>query len=84
MPQEIKYNDINEAIEVAKEIAKRASECRIKVNKKNVKLKLRTKKKLYTIVLTPEKLGLSSIEEVKNKAREIANTIGCTNIVEIE
>ncbi len=84
MPQEIRYNDVNEAIEKAKELVKRAKECRIKVNKDNVKLKIRTKKRLYTIVLTPDKLGLKSIDELRNKVKEIASSIGCPSVVEIE
>lgn len=46
------------------EIAKRAHECRVKRGDEIVKLKLRTKKRLYTIKLPPEKADelLSKIE----------------------
>ncbi len=37
------------------EIAKRASECRVKRGEGYVKLKLRTPSKLYTLKTTPEK-----------------------------
>ena len=61
MPVEI--YDINEFIE----IAKRASECRIKRREDCVKVKLRTKKYLYTIKIKPEQLDevLSRIKSVK-------------------
>ena len=47
------------------EIAKRALECRVKRGKDYVKLKLRTKSKLYTFKTTPE------------KADELLNQIEC-------
>ncbi len=58
MPEEVK--DVEKFIE----LSKRALACRIKRGKEFVKLKLRTKRKLYTIKLPPEKAEevLSRIE----------------------
>jgi len=39
------------------ELSENAEECRVKRNKDNTKLKLRTKKHLYTIKLDPEEAG---------------------------
>ena len=65
MPVEI--NDKEKFIE----LSKNATECRVKKNKDNTKLKIRTGKYLYTIKLDPK------------EADEVVGKLGCPT-VEIE
>ncbi len=51
-------------------ISERAYECRIKRTKENVKLKLRTKSQLYTLVVSPEKAE-ALIQKIKCAIREV-------------
>uniref|UniRef100_A0A7J3ZLZ6 Uncharacterized protein n=1 Tax=Fervidicoccus fontis TaxID=683846 RepID=A0A7J3ZLZ6_9CREN len=83
MPEEILFSSISELVERSKEIVKRSIECRIKYNKDNVKIKFRTKRKLYTAVLTAEKAGVSDVKELKEKAKKIAEELGCKEMREI-
>ena len=84
MPEEILFNSLSELVEKAKELVKRSVECRIKYNKNNVKIKFRTKRKLYTAVLTPEKAGVSNTAELREKAKSIVESLGCKEVREIE
>jgi len=83
VPAELLYDDVGNLLEQLKALAERSEECRIKVNKKNVKLKVRTKRRLYTAVLTPEKTGVS-LENLLSKAQELASQAGCKNTVVID
>jgi large subunit ribosomal protein L38e len=65
MPVEI--NDKEKFIE----LSEKATECRVKKNKDNTKLKIRTEKYLYTIKLDPA------------EADEVVGQLGCPT-VEIE
>jgi len=79
MPYELTYSseaEIKEKIELLKKRGVKVEECIIKVNKNNVKLKIRAKRTLYTIVLSPEKIA-GGVEELKAKAQEYASLIGC-------
>ncbi len=51
-------------------ISERADECRIKRTKDKVKLKLRTKSQLYTLVVPPERAD-SLIQKIKCAIREV-------------
>lgn len=82
MPKEILYENVDALLNELKKIVEKSLECRIKINKDNVKLKIKTKRKLYTAVLTPERVGVS-IDALKEKARELATQVGCKNINEI-
>lgn len=82
MPQEVLYKDYNDLLERLKAIAARGlQECRVKVNKDNVKLKLRTRRRLYTVVLRADRV--SDVQALKQRAQEIAKQIGCTKVVEV-
>ncbi len=85
MPEEIRwYGGLDKVLERTRELASRAIECRLKWNKDNAKIKIRTKRKLYTLVLTPERLGTSSEEEFKAKVKEIADSLNCPKLTEIQ
>jgi len=60
MPIEVK--NVDEFLE----IAKRALECRVKRGKDYVKLKLRTKRYLYTLKVKPE-----NVDEILGKVKEL-------------
>ncbi len=77
MPEEIIYNNIDEAVEKVKKKTTNIIECRVKVNRDNVKVKVRSKKKLYTIVLDKEITGIENIDELKKTAEEIVSKLGC-------
>ncbi len=83
MPEEILFKDLEELKEKVKPLIERTIECRIKWNKNNAKLKFRTKRKLFTAVLTPENTG-STIETFREKVKKLAEELGCKDIVEIE
>jgi hypothetical protein len=83
MPEEILYANLDDLLAKLKKLVERSEECRIKVNKDNVKLKVRTKRKLYTAVLISEKAGVPK-EALADKAKELASSAGCKNIVEIQ
>ncbi|MEM0197397.1 MAG: hypothetical protein QXK13_00495 [Fervidicoccaceae archaeon] len=83
MPQEILFSSLEEAEKKIKDLSITPQECRIKVGKKGVKLKLRTKKILYTLVFRAENTGSSSIEDIKKAASELATKIGCSSIKEL-
>lgn len=83
MPEEILYINVDDLLAKLKKLVERSEECRIKVNRDNVKLKVKTKRKLYTAVLTPEKIGVPK-EALITKAKELASSAGCKNVVEIQ
>ncbi len=83
MPYEILFNTIEEAVEKVKTKIKEAEECRIKENKDNIKVKIRTKKQLYTLVFTPEKLGVKDVSELKSIVDDFTAKINCKNKIEI-
>lgn len=82
MPEEILYANLEDLLNQLRKLVERSVECRVKVNKDNVKLKVKTRRKLYTAVLTPEKTG-TPLEALRSKAKELASSAGCKNIVEI-
>jgi hypothetical protein len=84
MPYQILFDNIEEAVEKVKQKAHAIEECRVKNNKDNIKIKVRTKRTLYTLVLTPENTGTSSIDEVKGMVDSILEKIGCPKRVDIE
>lgn len=55
----------------------------MKVNEGNVKLKIRTKRRLYTAVLEPSKVGVD-INTLKDRAKELATNAGCKEVTVIE
>jgi len=79
MPYEILYEsieDIENKLRSLKEKGVKIEDCIIKINKNNVKFKIRSKNTLYTIVLSPDKLG-RNVEELKGLAEELSKTIDC-------
>ena len=84
MPYQILFDNIDEAVEKVKQKVHSMEECRVKINKNNVKIKIRTRKRLYTLVLTPDNTGASSIDEVKGVVDSILEKIGCPKRVDIQ
>jgi hypothetical protein len=83
LPQELLFSTLDEAEKKVKELRQPPQECRLKVNKDEVKLKLRTKKTLYTLVFRKENTGASNNEDLKKIASDFATKIGCPSIKEI-
>lgn len=83
MPHEILFSNVDEAEKKVREIGAQIQECRLKVGKEEVKLKLRTKRTLYTLVLKRENTGAGSIEDLKKVATELATRLGCPSVKEI-
>lgn len=81
MPYEIVFKDYDEAAGKVKSRVKDIEECRIKVNKDNIKLKIRGKKELLTLVF---KKDGSNIEELKKSVAELATKLGCKELKEID
>lgn len=79
MPYEILYNSLDELekkLEGIKEKGVKIEKCIIKVNKDNVKLKIRAKHTLYTAVLDEERTGKNK-DELEQISKELAKKIGC-------
>jgi len=83
LPEEVYYSSIDDLLPKLRTLAERASECRIKKSNDAVKLKLRTRRRLYTAVLTREKAGASSVDELFEKAKELAEKAGCKSVAVI-
>lgn len=83
MPAEILYSNLDELSDRLKKLNSPIIECRLKINKENIKLKIRTKRRLYTAVLTPEKTGID-MKSLEERAREMASLIGCEDVVVIQ
>ncbi|AFH43070.1 hypothetical protein IOK49_04720 [Fervidicoccus fontis] len=83
MPYEVLFKNLDEANEKVKKLVKEPDLCLIKVNKENVKLKIRDKNKLYTLVFSKENVGVSSVEELKKVATDIATKISCKETKEL-
>lgn len=83
MPYEILFSNLEEAEKKVKELAVVPQECRLKVNKEEVKLKLRSKRTLYTLVFKKENTGATSAEDLKKIATDFATKIGCSSVKEL-
>ncbi|MEM1619664.1 MAG: hypothetical protein QXU97_04890 [Fervidicoccaceae archaeon] len=86
MPKELIFESIEELQRVARPLAERAEECRLKWGgASGAKLKFRTRRTLYTAVITPEKIGGAKSEgEFRERIKRLAQELGCKKLVEIE
>ncbi len=79
MPYEIIYNSLDELEKKLEEIKTRGikiEKCIIKLNRDNVKLKIRAKHMLYTAVLDKKRTGKNK-DELEQISKELAKKIGC-------
>lgn len=83
LPYEILFSTLEELKEKLRSIKNKGikvEECYVKVNKDNVKFKVRTRRILYTAVLKPDQLG-KKLEELKEMAvGELGSEVGCSEV----
>jgi hypothetical protein len=83
LPHEIIFSSLEEAEKKVKQLSVTFQECRLKTDRDEVKLKLRTKRTLYTLVFKKENTGAGSPEELKKMATDFATKIGCSSVKEL-
>ena len=84
LPHEILFSNINEALEKTRSVTGGLLECRVKYNRDNIKVKLRTRRRLYTLVLTLDNTGVNDFDSLKNIVDEFLSKIECPSKVMVQ